>query len=92
MEFDSFLHCEMITTISLVLSVTIQSYYNIIDHIPYAVHYTPSLVAGHLYLLIPSPFSPASPHLPSDNHQFVFYIYSRHWIVLFITKSVYQIY
>ena len=36
-----FIPYEMITTVSLVLSVPILSYYNIIDYIPYAVCYTP---------------------------------------------------
>ena len=36
-----FIPYEMITRVSLVPSVPILSYYNIIDHTPYAVYYTP---------------------------------------------------
>ena len=36
-----FIPYEMISTVSLIPSVPILSYYNIIDHIPYAVYDTP---------------------------------------------------
>ena len=45
------------------LSVTVQSFYNITDYIPYAVHYIPLIyfITRNLYLLIYLTFFPPNP-------------------------------
>ena len=65
----------MLTTVSLVTSITIQSYYNITDNNPYAVYYTAvtylfykwrSVPLNPLHLLCPQTSS-------SGHHPFIFY-------------------
>ena len=52
------------------VTVTIQSYYNVIDSIPFAIHYISVnlyvyFIAGNLYLLIPFTYLPDTPpHSP----------------------------
>ena len=53
--FHICIHCKMIIIISLVTMCAIQTYYNIIDHVPYDVYYIPIaylFCIGCLYLYI----------------------------------------
>ena len=51
--FDICIHYEMITMISLVTICPQQSYYNIIDHIPYVVYHNPLAYLFHNWRFVP---------------------------------------
>ena len=65
-----------------------QSYYNIIDHIPYAVLYIPmsylfynwKLVSLNLFHLFRLPLTP----LPSSNHQFDLCVYESVSVLFYL--------
>ena len=63
----------MISVVNLVTICTIQSYYSISGHIPYAVYYISQLlyfIAGGLYLL--SPFLYPGPPPPPSSGNYLF--------------------
>ena len=68
------IYYEMITTISLTI-VPIQSYYNIIDHIPYGVHYIPVIYLLYNWRCVPlNPLHQLPLHQPPPSFLFLFII------------------
>ena len=71
----------------------IQSYYNIIDHIPYAVYYIPMtlLYNWKVVPLNPLTISPTpQPALPSGSHPFVLCIYASVFILFCFLDSIHK--